>query len=102
MPRCGPIPKHGAKSKRSVVRWLAHSWTGWTPRSVGERMETCCRQGRGALMAEQCRGEVGLADLGAARGHEQAGRRSILIFSVDTFNAGPAGLVIVLPFTSTI
>jgi mRNA interferase MazF len=26
----------------------------------------------------------------------------VLIFSVDVFNAGPAGLAIVLPFTSTL
>lgn len=53
-------------------------------------------------MADPARGEVWLADLGATRGHEQAGRRPVLIFSVDAFNAGPAGLVVVLPLTSTI
>ncbi len=53
-------------------------------------------------MADPLRGEVWLADLGATRGHEQAGRRPVLILSVDLFNAGPAQLVIVLPLTSTI
>ena len=53
-------------------------------------------------MADPLRGEIWLADLGATRGHEQAGRRPVLIFSVDGFNAGPAGLVIVIPLTSTI
>jgi mRNA interferase MazF len=53
-------------------------------------------------MADPIRGELWLADLGATRGHEQAGRRPVLIFSVDAFNAGPAGLVIVLPLTSTV
>lgn len=53
-------------------------------------------------MADPARGEVWLADLGATRGHEQAGRRPVLIFSIDGFNAGPAGLVIVLPLTSTV
>jgi mRNA interferase MazF len=53
-------------------------------------------------MADPVRGEVWLADLGATRGHEQAGRRPVLIFSVDAFNSGPAGLIIVLPMTSTI
>ena len=53
-------------------------------------------------MADPLRGEIWLADLGATRGHEQAGRRPVLIFSVDGFNAGPAGLVIVVPLTSTI
>jgi mRNA interferase MazF len=53
-------------------------------------------------MADPLRGEVWLADLGTTRGHEQGGRRPVLIFSDDLFNAGPAGLVVVLPFTSTI
>jgi mRNA interferase MazF len=53
-------------------------------------------------MADPLRGEVWLADLGATRGHEQAGRRPVLVLSVDAFNAGPAQLVIVLPLTSTI
>lgn len=53
-------------------------------------------------MAAPLRGEVWLADLGVTRGHEQGGRRPVLIFSVDAFNAGPAELVIVIPMTSTI
>jgi mRNA interferase MazF len=53
-------------------------------------------------MPEPLRGEVWLADLGSTRGHEQAGRRPVLVFSVDAFNTGPAGLVIVLPLTSSI
>jgi mRNA interferase MazF len=48
------------------------------------------------------RGEVWLADLSPTRGHEQAGRRPVLVVSEDRFNRGPAGLVIVLPMTSTI
>jgi len=46
------------------------------------------------------RGEVWLADLNPTRGHEQAGRRSCLIISVDLFNQGPAGLCVVLPLTT--
>ena len=48
------------------------------------------------------RGEVWLADLNPTRGHEQAGQRPVVIVSDDLFNHGPAGLVIVLPVTSTI
>jgi mRNA interferase MazF len=48
------------------------------------------------------RGEVWLADLNPTRGHEQAGRRPVLVVSEDVFNRGPAGLVIVLPMTSTL
>jgi mRNA interferase MazF len=48
------------------------------------------------------RGEVWLTDLSPVRGHEQAGRRPVLIVSDDLFNQGPAGLVIVLPITSTV
>ena len=48
------------------------------------------------------RGEVWLADLNPTRGHEQAGRRPVLVVSDDHFNSGPADLVIVLPVTSRI
>ena len=53
-------------------------------------------------MADPLRGEIWLADMGATRGHEQSGRRPVLILSADDFNTGPADLVIVLPLTSTI
>jgi mRNA interferase MazF len=51
-------------------------------------------------MADPLRGEVWLGDLGPTRGHEESGKRPLLIFSVDSFNTGPAGLVVVLPLTS--
>src|SRR5207247_8986528 len=53
-------------------------------------------------MADPIRGEIWLADLGSGRGHEQAGQRPVLVVSEDTFNAGPAGLVMVLPLTSKV
>ena len=48
------------------------------------------------------RGEIWLADLNPVRGHEQAGRRPVLVASVDTFNQGRADLVVILPITSTL
>lgn len=51
-------------------------------------------------MAQLARGEVWLADLNPVKGHEQAGKRPCLIISVDLFNQGAAGLVVVLPITS--
>lgn len=48
------------------------------------------------------RGEIWLADLNPVRGHEQAGRRPVLVISVDVFNQGRADLVVVLPVTSTV
>ena len=51
-------------------------------------------------MAAPMRGEVWLVDLDPVRGHEQAGRRPGLVVSVDRFNAGPAGLAVVLPVTT--
>ncbi len=48
------------------------------------------------------RGEVWLADLNPIRGHEQAGRRPVLVVSVSPFNRGPSELVIALPVTGTI
>ncbi len=47
------------------------------------------------------RGEIWVADLSPIRGHEQAGRRPVLIVSTDSFNHGPAGLVFALPLTRT-
>ena len=45
------------------------------------------------------RGEVWYVDLDPVVGHEQAGRRPALIVSADSFNAGPASLVVVVPIT---
>jgi mRNA interferase MazF len=53
-------------------------------------------------MTSPARGEVWLADLSPTRGHEQAGRRPVLIVSEDLFNRGPAGLAIILSMTSTV
>jgi len=46
------------------------------------------------------RGEVWLVDLDPTRGREQAGKCPALVVSVDPFNHGPAGLVVLLPVTS--
>ena len=51
-------------------------------------------------MPEPSRGEVWLVNLNPSRGHEQAGVRPGLVVSVDLFNHGPAGLVVLLPLTS--
>src|SRR5712671_1365854 len=48
------------------------------------------------------RGEVWLADLDPTMGHEQGGRRPVVVVSIDAFNAGLSGLVVVLPITSRI
>ncbi len=53
-------------------------------------------------MSPPGRGDIWLADLNPIRGHEQAGRRPVLIVSADLFNQGPADLVIVCPLTSTL
>ena len=52
-------------------------------------------------MTFPARGEVWFADLNPVRGHEQGGHRPVLVISVDTYNRGPAGLLLVLPITST-
>ncbi len=51
-------------------------------------------------MSYPCRGEIWLADLDPTVGHEQAGKRPCLIFSVDKFNQSRAELVVVIPLTS--
>ena len=45
------------------------------------------------------RGEIWTADLNPTGGHEQAGKRPVLIVSTDTFNHGAADLLFVLPLT---
>jgi len=51
-------------------------------------------------MNRALRGEVWLVDLNPTRGHEQAGMRPAVVVSVDPFNRGPAGLVILVPLTT--
>lgn len=51
-------------------------------------------------MPNPSRGEAWFADLNPTRGREQAGRRPVLVISVDAFNSGAAGLVVILPLTS--
>ncbi len=46
------------------------------------------------------RGDVWLVNLSPTKGHEQAGRRPALVYSVDALNHGPAGLVITMPLTT--
>ena len=53
------------------------------------------------MAGEPTRGEIWLANLDPTRGHEQAGQRPVLIVSTDTFNHGPADLIIVAPLTRT-
>ena len=47
------------------------------------------------------RGDIWMVNLDPVLGHEQAGIRPALIVSVDELNHGPAGLVTVLPITTT-
>src|ERR1700676_767528 len=58
------------------------------------------RHGRGRrCMARILRGEVRWPDLNPIRGHEQSGRRPVLILSHDIFNAR-SGTVIAIALTS--
>ncbi|KJU85955.1 transcriptional modulator of MazE/toxin MazF [Candidatus Magnetobacterium bavaricum] len=41
-----------------------------------------------------------MADLDPTVGHEQAGKRPCLIFSVDKFNQSKAELIVVIPLTT--
>ena len=52
-------------------------------------------------MSSPSRGEIWSADLNPTRGHEQAGKRPVLIISDDRFNISKAELVIVIPLTRT-
>ncbi|MHB8576888.1 MAG: type II toxin-antitoxin system PemK/MazF family toxin [Dehalococcoidia bacterium] len=52
-------------------------------------------------MADPRQGEVWFANLDPVAGHEQAGRRPVLIVSIDPLNASASELVIALPITRT-
>ena len=54
-----------------------------------------------AVPVSPARGEIWLADLYPVLGHEQAGRRPVLVVSVDHYNQSRADLAVVLPVTST-
>jgi mRNA interferase MazF len=47
------------------------------------------------------RGEIWWADLDPIKGHEQGGRRPVLVVSTNYFNNGPADVVLVIPLTRT-
>lgn len=47
------------------------------------------------------RGELWLVDFGEQVGREQAGRRPALVVSADPLNEGPAGVIVVVPVTTT-
>ena len=47
------------------------------------------------------RGEVWLVDFGEPVGHEQSGRRPAVVVSADPLNESRAGIVIVVPTTTT-
>lgn len=47
------------------------------------------------------RGEIWLVDFGEPVGREQAGIRPAVVVSTDALHEGPAGVVLVIPLTST-
>jgi mRNA interferase MazF len=47
------------------------------------------------------RGDIWLVDFGEPVGHEQSGRRPALVVSANPLNLGPAGVLIVVPLTTT-
>jgi mRNA interferase MazF len=50
--------------------------------------------------SQPSRGDLWFIDLSdPPKGHEQAGNRPALVFSVDKFNHGPADLVIAIPIS---
>jgi mRNA interferase MazF len=51
-------------------------------------------------MRKPARGEIWESDLIPTRGRGQSGTRPVLIVSVDPFNQGPSGLVIIVPIST--
>jgi mRNA interferase MazF len=52
------------------------------------------------MAVDPSRGEIWLVNFDPTRGHEQSGTRPALVVSVNLFNHGPAGLIVLLPITS--
>lgn len=52
------------------------------------------------MAPDPLRKEIWFADLDPTRGHEQFGKRPVLIVSTNPFNQGPADLVIVVALTT--
>ena len=52
------------------------------------------------MAVDPSRGDIWLVNFDPTRGHEQSGTRPALVVSVNLFNHGPAGLIVVLPITS--
>ena len=48
------------------------------------------------------RGEIWWADLSPVRGHEQAGRRPVLVVSDDAYNRSALSMAFVVPLTRTL
>ncbi|MET7423819.1 type II toxin-antitoxin system PemK/MazF family toxin [Dactylosporangium sp. NPDC005555] len=46
------------------------------------------------------RGDVMLAELSPVVGHEQGGRRPVLVLSPSAYNAWPIGMAVIAPITS--
>ncbi len=63
------------------------------------RRATRRAKGREAVVSAR-QGETWLATLDPSVGHEQAGRRPVLIVSVDQLGTGPSQLAITVPITS--
>ena len=53
------------------------------------------------IVAEPARGEVWNVNLDPTKGREQRGTRPALVVSQNSFNRGAAGLVVVVPLTTT-
>ena len=85
-------PAAWAEVEAERAAWDATLCMGWSKRPLSGRPS-------GSAHAVT-RGDLD-ADLDPVRGHEQAGRRSVLIVSMDRFNAGPVGLVFAIPLTRT-
>src|SRR5256885_10986630 len=86
---------------------MASTWTKYGPRTATcyvQRTHTtqAMPEPSGPSIDAPRRGEVWFADLSPTQGHEQAGRRPILIISTNAYNAGHSGMVIALPLTSRI
>lgn len=62
-------------------------------------MTTSTRKNTGVTPLLQ-RGDIGLAQVDPVEGHEQGGKRPVMVLSTDRYNRLPSGLVIIVPITT--
>lgn len=89
-----------AEEMKERALWDNTLMDGLDPKEIWAADGTMTHGGK--FMAKPAYGEVWFGDLDPTVGHEQAGRRPLLVVSPDAFNQNRLGLSFVVPITSNL